>query len=164
MSESFYSKIFDWLDAHQGFKRVMLVANSGLRVLGYIAYPALLVFLVLTQPDRLVYALVVPATGFGVVTLLRMLLNWPRPYEVFEFIPLVPKNTKGRSFPSRHVCSLVLIAGIWLWVCVPVGVLLLALSVILAVIRVAVGVHFPRDVVAGYVLGLLWTALAFLLV
>jgi undecaprenyl-diphosphatase len=41
---------------------------------------------------------------------------------------------------------------------------LYGLAALVAYARVYLGVHYPRDVIAGAILGLLWGALSFLIV
>ena len=88
---------------------------------------------------------------------MRKTINAPRPYEVFDASPVIPKDTRGNSFPSRHAFSIFVIAMTFC-ACCPlawVGSVMLAAGVLLAVIRVVSGVHFPRDVVVGALLGML---------
>ena len=91
------------------------------------------------------------------VTVLRKVINAPRPYEVFDAAPVIPKDTRGNSFPSRHAFSIFVIAMTFC-ACCPLtwaGPVMLAAGVLLAVIRVVSGVHFPCDVVVGALLGML---------
>jgi undecaprenyl-diphosphatase len=66
--------------------------------------------------------------------------------------PLVPHGADA-SFPSDHATAAFAIAtAIWLrWRLA--GAVSLVLAAALAVARVAVGVHYPGDVVAGAILG-----------
>ena len=78
-------------------------------------------------------------------------MDRPRPYEKFEVPPVIKKDTKGQSFPSRHVFSAAMIAmtfllmSPWSWL----GAVFLFVSIVLAVVRVVSGVHFISDVIAG---------------
>ena len=95
--------------------------------------------------------------SFVLVTVLRKEINAPRPYEVFDAAPVIPKDTRGNSFPSRHAFSIFVIAMTFC-ACCPLawaGPVMLAAGVLLAVIRVVSGVHFPCDVVVGALLGML---------
>lgn len=125
-------------------------ANKALTVLGYVAYPLLLVFVLASGAwlDLLRF-IVVPAVGFALLSVFRSFYNAPRPYEVLAIDPLIPKDTIGKSFPSRHVFSLVMIATTWCVWNVAVGVVLIVCSAAMAAIRVIGGVHFPRDVIVG---------------
>jgi len=69
--------------------------------------------------------------------------------------PLFIKETKGESMPSRHVFSITIIAMCWLYVSVPVGIIMLLLVAIMSASRVLAGVHFVRDVVAGFAVGII---------
>lgn len=78
----------------------------------------------------------------------------PRP---FQYDPVVQKlwNAGGGGFPSGHTQSAVVIWGYlasqsrraWLWVAAGLLVVLIPLS------RVYLGVHFPTDLLGGYVIG-----------
>ena len=89
---------------------------------------------------------------FAVVTLLRRMIDLPRPYEIYDFYEVAPKNKKGKSFPSRHAFSIFIIATVMLLSYPAVAALLFALGVLLSVCRVLTGIHFVRDVVTGALL------------
>ena len=98
----------------------------------------------------------VPASGFVILSLLRKKLNAPRPYEVWEIVPLLDRDSPGQSMPSRHVFSATIISMACLHASLSVGVILLVLSALLGLVRVLGGVHYPKDVVVGYICGLVW--------
>ncbi|MBR1780224.1 MAG: phosphatase PAP2 family protein [Oscillospiraceae bacterium] len=137
--------------------RALRAVNRGLTLACYLLYPLLLVLLLLRgEPEGLLRAVLVPGSGFVLLSLVRRGLNFPRPYEALDITPLIPKDTRGRSMPSRHVFSIFVIAMAWLWACPPVGLVLLGCGVLLAAIRVIGGVHFPADVLVGAAAALLW--------
>ena len=104
----------------------------------------------------------IPASGFVILSLLRKKLNAPRPYEVWEIVPLLDRDSPGQSMPSRHVFSATIISMACLHASLSVGVILLVLSAFLGLVRVLGGVHYPKDVVVGYICGLVWGVLFFL--
>lgn len=125
-------------------------ADKALTAVGYLAYPLLLVLVALAGSwDHLARFIAVPALGFVFLSVFRAFYNAPRPYEVLAIEPLIPKETIGKSFPSRHAFSLMMIACSWLAWNAPFGAVLVICACALAAIRVIGGVHFPRDVVAG---------------
>lgn len=132
----------------------ILFGNRWISRIMYVLYPALLVYvLVVGYPNWWTF-LLIPALGFVLLSLFRKALNAPRPYEKENMIPLLTKETSGQSFPSRHVFSATIISMCALRAFPLLGVICLFLSILLAVFRVLLGVHYPRDVVAGYLVGI----------
>lgn len=115
----------------------------------FLSYPIFLLLRLMAQDERLLTFVGIPAAAFLLVSLIRRLLNFPRPYEKLAIDPLIHKETKGRSFPSRHVFSAALIALTVLTVYPVWGGCLVGVSILLALCRVLAGVHFPADVIAG---------------
>ena len=100
--------------------------------------------------------LLVPATGFIVLSVIRKRMNWPRPYVLGTFPPLLNREGKGSSMPSRHVFSAAIISTVAWGVHPLLSVLGLSLALLLAGVRVLAGVHFVRDVVVGFLSAILW--------
>ena len=59
----------------------------------------------------------------------------------------------GRSFPSAHASDTAAAATVIAWAAPALSPFALALTAIVGVSRVYLGVHYPSDVVAGWVLG-----------
>ena len=127
----------------------------------YCVYPLLLIFLAVSRDGRFWKALLVPGISFALLSAVRDKLNAKRPYELLDIQPIITKNTKGHSMPSRHVFSMFVIAMTFLWVLPWAGIALLCFGALLAAVRVIGGVHFPRDVIAGALVGVLSGMLGF---
>ncbi len=140
---------------------LLVVGNKVETALFYVLYPLLLVILIVTANPLLPKAVAVPAVAFVFVSVFRRLYNASRPYEDLDIDPLIKKNTAGKSFPSRHVFSVYMIAMAWLAFWVPAGVVLLLLGLDMMFIRVVAGVHYPQDVFAGALCGILAGVLGF---
>ena len=104
----------------------------------------------------------VPATGFMILSLLRKKINAPRPYEEWTIKPLLDRDSPGQSMPSRHVFSATIISMACLHASLTMGMICLTLSAFLGLVRVLGGVHYPKDVVVGYICGLVWGVIFFL--
>jgi len=104
----------------------------------------------------------VPATGFVILSLLRKKINAPRPYEEWTIKPLLDRDSPGQSMPSRHVFSATIISMACIHASLSLGIILLVLSVLLGLVRVLGGVHYPKDVVVGYICALVWGVIFFL--
>lgn len=153
MNAARYAALSRPFRGNPGARRALVLANNGLTYLCYILYPLLLVLLALFEPSFLLRNVLVPAVLFVAVSAFRRVYDEPRPYEALDIDPLIHKDTKGKSFPSRHIFSVFMIAMCWMTYCVPVGAALSVCGVIMGVIRVVGGVHYPKDVIAGALVG-----------
>ena len=104
----------------------------------------------------------IPASGFVILSFLRKKINAPRPYEVWEIVPLLDRDSPGQSMPSRHVFSATIISMACLHASLTMGMICLTLSALLGLVRVLGGVHFPKDVLVGYICALVWGVIFFL--
>ena len=89
---------------------VLHTVNKILTAIVFASYPCLLAVLFFRKDGRVLEAAGVPLAGFIVVSVIRILVNRPRPYEKFQIRPVIPKDTMGHSWPSRHVFSAAVIA------------------------------------------------------
>ncbi|MBR2279949.1 MAG: phosphatase PAP2 family protein [Ruminococcus sp.] len=154
MTEKSYKKIEVFFKAHDKLYFLLRIIYKYLPLFIYLLYPVLLVntfihMVVNGEKDDFIKTLVIPAVTFLSVTLLRKIINRPRPYEALDINPLIEKNTVGQSFPSRHSASIFTIAIASYTISPALMAVLLVIGVIMSVSRVLAGVHYISDVVAG---------------
>ena len=92
----------------------------------------------------------VPAAAFISLSVFRRVFSSRRPYEKFDYEPVLGSTKKGRSMPSRHTFSAGVITAVissdypmlapFLWV----GTVVIALS------RLFAGVHHIRDIAVSF--------------
>lgn len=133
-----------------GLKRANAIATAAC----YVGYALLLISRIILFDMWFWRVLLIPAVAFLVLSLVRRKINAPRPYEVWQITPLLEKDTKGKSFPSRHVFSAAIIAMAVLSVSIPGGVILLIAAGVLSWCRVIAGVHFIKDIAVGAAVGI----------
>ncbi|MDD7280380.1 phosphatase PAP2 family protein [Floccifex sp.] len=151
--ELFYQKIEK---SFSSYKTIIQITNKITTYLMYILYPVLLI---LSKDIKILF---IPMISFILVSVVRDKINRPRPYETHPIHPIIIKDTKGHSMPSRHVFSAVIISMSYLYVNTTIGIILLLISFILGMMRIIGGVHYISDVVVGYVIGLLCGLLYFM--
>ncbi len=163
MKRESYLALAAWFNARPAAKRGLRAVSAGSVALVYLLYGGLLGWLLLRHDPRFGRVLAVPAAIFLLGTALRAALNRPRPYEALGFAPLFPKDTAGKSMPSRHAfCAAGIAAAAW-YVAPALGAAGAVLALAVAASRVLAGVHYPADVLAGLALGAALGALGFLL-
>ena len=162
--QEWYDHIAGKIENRPIFLRLLRAFNRFMTVVMPIVYLTLLTTIYFREgfgKQVLIYVFI-PASGFVILSLLRKKINAPRPYEVWEIIPLLDRDSPGQSMPSRHVFSATIISMACLHASLSVGLTLLVLSALLGLVRVLGGVHFPKDVVVGYMCALVWGVLFFL--
>ena len=161
MTKEQYIKITEPLRQDPEKTKRVVRMNQILTGVVFLLYPVYVVVLYAKRDPNLLKAILVPAISFVLVSVFRKMINAPRPYEKFDISPVIEKDTKGKSFPSRHVFSVFIIA-VTIFSSYPVpGILVGLIGVAMAAIRVLGGVHEVRDVVAGALVGLVCGVIGF---
>jgi membrane-associated phospholipid phosphatase len=124
------------------------------------------VFLVLSDRNLAVEILLGTLSLWLLVEGIKALTRRDRPFLGLEGTQVVGRREPGRSFPSGHTAQiffLVTVISHQLALGVGIRVALYGVAVLVGITRVYVGVHYPRDVLGGAVLGCLWGILVGLL-
>ena len=94
-----------------------------------------------------------------VVELLKLIVRRARPFIHLTQTRIVGYRARGRSFPSGHTSQSFFVAALLvhhfhgnIWAVL----LLYSLALLVGITRMYVGAHYPRDVLAGAILGSAW--------
>ena len=162
--QEWYDHIASKIENKPIFLRLLRTFNRFMTVVMPMIYLTLLATTYLQQGlgKQVGIYLFIPASGFVILSFLRKKINAPRPYEEWDIKPLLDRDSPGQSMPSRHVFSATIISMACLHASLSVGVILLVLSAFLGLARVSGGVHYLKDVVVGYIFGLVCGVIFFL--
>jgi len=118
------------------------------------------VILFLGVNHMLAYELILGTlTLWLVVELIKVIIHRTRPYIKLKGIRIVGSRAGGQSFPSGHTSQSFFMAtlllhyyqfGFFVWV------VLYAIALLVGITRIYVGMHYPRDVLGGAILGIAW--------
>jgi undecaprenyl-diphosphatase len=92
---------------------------------------------------------------FVLVEIMRWFWFRPRPFVSLNFIPLIDKSANEASFPSGHTSFYFALSTIIYLYNKKLGILFYITSFLIVISRVFAGVHWPSDILAGAVLGIL---------
>ena len=162
--QEWYKHIAGKIENKPVFLRLLRVFNRLMTVVIPIVYLTLLVITYLQEGlgKQVCVYVFIPASGFVILSFLRKKINAPRPYEEWDIKPLLDRDSPGQSMPSRHVFSATIISMACLHASLTMGMICLTLSAFLGLVRVLGGVHYPKDVVVGYICALVWGVIFFL--
>ncbi|MBQ4105575.1 MAG: phosphatase PAP2 family protein [Clostridia bacterium] len=156
MTKHRYMAMKHWFLTHRSAYNILKILYTALPTALVVFYPVMVVFQGLVAIDGdFVKMLCVPAGVLVAVTLLRKLLNRPRPYEKYATPPLIKRDGRGCSMPSRHTASAFIIAMCGFLLSGVLGITLLCIAFIIGLTRILAGVHYISDVVAGAAVSLL---------
>lgn len=100
-------------------------------------------------------AILAGGLAWGMSGLLGILFFRPRPFVGHEVFKLIERLFTSKSFPSDHAAISFALAGVIFLYNKKVGIWFLTSASLIAISRVYVGVHYPLDILAGAVLGIL---------
>ena len=162
--QEWYDHIAGKIKNNPLFLRLLRVFNRFMTVVMPIVYLTLLTTIYFREGfgKQVLMYVFIPASGFVILSFLRKKINAPRPYEEWTIKPLLDRDSPGQSMPSRHVFSATIISIACLHASLSVGLILLVLSALLGLVRVLGGVHYPKDVLVGYICALVWGLIFFL--
>ena len=153
--EELYISINKFMRSHERFSFFISRAQKLISIFVFLSYPLFLVWCFFNHREMLLKVVAIPLISFLAVSVFRYLLGVQRPYEKFDIVPLIEKSTKNKSFPSRHVFSIFMIAETYLYATTdPFALPFYALGLFLAVSRVLLGVHYILDVFVGMMVAL----------
>ena len=142
MNQQTYRKITDGIRGLENGEKIVQFINSIATKIVYMAYVVGIIILFDEKNKGLVRFVAVTAISFILVSIVRRFINSERPYTMYDFKPII-----GMAF---------LYIGE-----IPLGIIVFVCGLIIAIVRVISGVHFPKDVIVGALVGILCGAVGF---
>lgn len=155
MKKETYKKVMNFWERHA---KLLFAAKMihHLSVIGvYFVFPSFLLYTALKQYTFFITAFSVCLISFILLSLYRKKHNAKRPSEVYNIPSAIEKGKEGKSFPSRHSFSAAIISVCLFHLSVPLGLAFLLVTLIIATLRVVLGLHFVKDVAVGTLIGVL---------
>ncbi len=90
-----------------------------------------------------------------IVSIIKKVLERERPYKILESINTFGIELKDYSFPSGHTTAGFTIATVLSFNIPSLSILFYLIALTIGISRMYLGVHYPTDVVAGMILGIL---------
>lgn len=133
---------------------------------GIVLLIGLFVFLVFHTDKKqgvqdLFVVFIAAVSAYAVAVILKELIVSPRPFEVLPSAHILYTHGGGDSFPSGHATFYMALAAALFFYHRNLFIVYVLGALVIGLARIAVGVHWPFDIVAGWVLGGVVGALAY---
>ena len=92
--------------------------------------------------------------GYFVAIILKAIINLPRPFSIFPQVHSLISET-GNTFPSGHATFFSALAFSIFFLHKKAGYVFMLFALLIGIARVVAGVHFPADILGGFILGAL---------
>ncbi|MDP3948726.1 MAG: phosphatase PAP2 family protein [bacterium] len=157
---SFNLSFLDFIHGLSG--RNSFIDAAGIFTAEYIPYVIFIVFLwlVVSQAgwrQKVFFfseAAIAVILSRGLITeIIRFFYYSPRPFEALRFQSLIPES--GSSIPSGHAAFFFALATIIYFYNRRWGIWYFVFSLLISLARIFAGVHWPSDIIAGAVVGVL---------
>ena len=129
--------------------------------IGFIT-PLVIIAYVLGRPRFAIDLTLGTLTLLFVVTLIKAIADRARPFNLLLETKVIGWKAAGLSFPSGHTTQSFFIATVtinYFHLPLAAAVVLYGIALTVGITRVYLGAHYPRDVMAGAILGLIWGAM-----
>ena len=154
MKQETYRKMSESVKKFRHGTSIIKYGNDLLTGIIYVAFLVLLAVMFFHKEERIWRVVLVCGISFVLVSLFRYFYDEKRPYVLYDFEPVVKKNKAGQSMPSRHVFSGFVIGMAFLYVAPLWSGLIFLCATLMCFGRVVAGVHFPKDVIVGALIGI----------
>ena len=126
--------------------------------LGYLLIAGLVVFLAFHEDKkkgaRDLFVVLSAAVGAYIVAkIIKILVPHDRPFEVLQNINVLYTHEAGDSFPSGHATFYMALASALFFYHRKIAYAYLVGALLIGLGRILVGVHWPLDVLAGFIIG-----------
>ncbi|MCG2609229.1 MULTISPECIES: phosphatase PAP2 family protein [unclassified Acinetobacter] len=102
---------------------------------------------------QLVYLLLSGSVGTLIYKILKQKTVRPRPYQVHQVIRMQEQPLDHFSFPSGHTLHAVMASAVLGHIQPMLLILMLPFTILVAISRMVLGLHYPSDVVVGALIG-----------
>lgn len=115
-------------------------------------------------PEKKAFLLVILALPVAVLLIkgIHLFFYEPRPFVTYNFTPMVSEAADA-SFPSRHTTIAAVIAFSYLYFKSQWSLLFLFIMFWIGLSRIYVGVHYPLDILGGFLVGAISLKIALLI-
>lgn len=155
MDTKIYMCVYNFVQKHKALhKPIIFINDMSPKVMMVLFYGMMPILAIKLDPRIFAFA-AMPLIELVLVTRFRNKIDRPRPFDVLDVTPL-ENHSSGHSFPSLHCSSSFVITTSLFYINTTLGIIGLVVSIFVTLSRLFAGVHYPSDILAGIIIGLLF--------
>jgi undecaprenyl-diphosphatase len=154
IDQKLFFRLYNFTVSHELVSKLAVFITKFSSKFFSIIYFAVGGWLIYNSDPRLRTFIFIPAAVYLLVKLIPGLYNRRRPFAEYGLQNLV-KQREDHAFPSTHTASSLIISLVVLKISFELGIIMLVLAVITAFTRIMVGVHYPSDILGGWLIALM---------
>ncbi len=162
MNNRLFNKIYFFTINNKWAKKLAIFISNFSKPAFIIIYILGIIALLIKGDMGIVKLIAVPFFTLIFNTTLRKLLNKPRPFLKENVTQLVAHEASG-SFPSNHACSSMIISLSYLLILPVLVPFFVIFAFFTGLSRVMTGVHYPIDIIAGWLISIISGLIFFLI-
>ncbi len=102
---------------------------------------------------QILYLILAGSVGTLIYKFLKHKTTRPRPYQVHQVIVIGERPLDHFSFPSGHTLHAVMVTIVLGYIQPVLLILMLPFTILIALSRMVLGLHYPSDVIVGAIIG-----------
>ncbi len=130
-----------------------IISKLGDGIFWYVMLFAVWILQGIQYSIHMLYLVLGGSVGTGIYKVLKSKTVRPRPYQVHQVIRLGERPLDHFSFPSGHTLHAVMATTIFGYIQPVLLMLMLPFTVLVALSRMVLGLHYPSDVAVGALIG-----------
>ncbi|MGM0548639.1 MAG: phosphatase PAP2 family protein [Bacillota bacterium] len=149
--QKIFLSIYNYTQRHKLLKKSAIFSSKlGAKLFSIIYFLTAVQLFYQANPQIRTFILV-PAAVYLLLKLIPVFYNRQRPFVELEIKKLI-KQRQDHSFPSNHAASSLVIALVFLEINFVLGFWLILVSILISFSRIMLGVHYPSDILAAWIL------------
>ncbi len=155
MDKYIFFKLYNISKKNKYVYTFFIFINNVITKLYFLIYTSFVIILYIQKSNFLVPFILAPCFALVCNYIIRIIFKRKRPCTKKSI------EKSSYSFPSNHSVSAMVISVSCLYINIYIGIILIILAIFIGISRIFIGVHYPSDIIVGFLNAILSSILFF---